>query len=70
MSIRKVKVDHLTTLPVWPDPSVWCEIWERKHLKCVLDCFALYILSKFNPKNKFKNVGIQLKTVTFVGTGK
>ena len=48
--IRKVKVDHLTTLPVWLDPSVWSEIWERKHLTPVLDCVALYILSKFNPK--------------------
>ena len=45
MSIRKVKVGHLTTLSVYPVPSVWSEIWERKHLKSVLDGLA-YIFNQ------------------------
>ena len=44
MNIRKVKVDHLTTLPVCPVPSVWSQVLKEKHTKSVLNIFTMYIL--------------------------
>ena len=61
MSIWKVKVGHLTTLPDCPNPSFWPEIWKWKDLKSMMDVLALYILYKLNSKMKKKMFEKQLK---------
>ena len=61
MSIWKVKVGHLTTLPHCPCPLFWSEIWNWKDLKSMMDVLALYILYELNSKMEKKTLGIQLK---------
>ena len=68
MSIWKVKVGHLTTLPDCPYLSFWSEIWKWKDLNSMMDSLAIHIVYKLNLKMKRKMLEISAETVTIVGT--
>ena len=60
MDIRKVKTDQLTLLVCMPCPSVWSQIWKRKHQECILAFFAIDFY-KINSKLNVKVLGIEVK---------
>ena len=67
--LLKVKDGHLTILTDCPFLSFWPELPNCSHLESVMECVMIKIYSKFNLEKRHNWTGMELYTVTIVGTG-